>query len=530
MDRSLLPGVLALAAAGWACGALLARGGGPPSPRRALPTAVAVAALALIAVATLPGRAVWKDAEAWGPGAVAGGIAALLAGWPALGTPRHGLGRAGAVVSALFPATGAAAALLWLRPGTADAMAGAAAGWVLATALLALALDRPRDPTSGSDGTALLAAGTGFAVTVFAAMAMGGYRDAAASADFRWTAAILLIAAAVPVLALLAALPASSRGRSVVRAVAASALLAALAALVGDRVLAQPRFAQVALVGAATPLLAWWLHAEGAVTPDDRGGVPLHAALAALVVLAGTVAAFYLLIGYGVGAMLVAAWLPATVLVASVRDERAGDERAGDERAGDQRSGADAAGRAVTTLLTFGAVVLLYRLYLERFQGQLSGAVLTDHFAIFSLIAGAVSPALLAGALAPRDGRTSPARALVRLFFALVLALALPAMLLALWGPRAAIGLLAGLMVGIVMAPGNVAAAVAALVVAVPLLQWSPAALAVSGLPRAEKVRFVLWIAGIALAALVATDIGARLITLGRGTRRAAAPAGEGAP
>jgi hypothetical protein len=55
-------------------------------------------------------------------------VAALLAGWPALGAPRRALDRAGAVAAALFPATGAAAALLWLRPGPGDALAGAAAG------------------------------------------------------------------------------------------------------------------------------------------------------------------------------------------------------------------------------------------------------------------------------------------------------------------------------------------------------------------------------------------------------------------
>jgi hypothetical protein len=536
MDRSLLLGVFVLGLLGWLMGALLTRGartgGRRPDPTFA---AVSLGALVLIAALTIPGRALWQAGQGWGHGAVIGGLAALLAGWVALdaGSARGERKGVAAITASHFAAVAVSAgALLWLRPTLVDSLTGAASGWLLVSLILALgaihaAGRASAGPTpSGSAATTLLAAGTGFAVTLCAAAAMGHYRDSAASQGIGWSAAVVILAAGVPLILLVTGLLASAGRNGANRSTAYSSvwwtilgalILAALAYLVGQRVLVQPGFALAAAVGLAASFILWWLTSEGMrEAPDGLAapptGLPVEVVLAALVMLGATVVSFYMLIGYGVGVMLLAAWLPAGAALAL------GDTR--------PVAASEPAAR-ITSMLTLGVIVLLYRLLLQRFQTDLSGAVLTDHFAIFTFIAGAVAPSLLSGMLSPAGGgEESPARSLLRLLFVGVVALALPGALLVLWGARAAIGLLAGLALSCVIVPGGRLQTLVALALALPVAQWSGDVLRFADLPRIEKIRVLGWLAAAVLVAILAADYGQRLLSWWNKRRKLLATAG----
>lgn len=544
MDRSLLLGVFVLGLLGWLMGALMTRGE-RAGERRPDPVfgVVSVGALVLIAALTVPGRALWQAGQGWGHGVVMGGLAALMAGWVALDAGNSRGRRTGmaAITASQFAAVAVSAgALLWLRPTLVDSLTGAASGWLLVSLILAVGAIHASGRTSaglkqsGSATSTLLAAGTGFAVTLCAAAAMGHYRDASAAQSALWSAAVVIVAAGVPLILLVAGLLAppgrdgelrSSASSKVWRTLLGALILAALAFMVGHRVLEQPRFTLAAAVGLVASLIMWWLVSEGTqeagrVPVAPQTGLPVEGVLAALVMLGATVASFYLLIGYGVGVMLLAAWLPAGAALAWGEDRGLAGS--------DERPVAASEPTArITSLLALGVLVLLYRLLLQRFQTDLSGATLTDHFAIFTFIAGALAPSLLSGMLSPAlGGEESPARSLLRLLFVGVVALALPGALLVLWGARAAIGLLVGLALSSVIVPGGRLHSLVALAMALPVTQWLGGVLSVADLPRIEKIRVLGWLAAAVLIAILAADYGQRLHSAWGRRRRTLAPDG----
>jgi hypothetical protein len=247
------------------------------------------------------------------------------------------------------------------------------------------------------------------------------------------------------------------------------------------------------------------------------------------------IAAFYLLAGYGIGVALLAAWLPAGAALAAVPARRTDGQP--DAALADRSSVAEDLAR----VLLFGVIVLLYRLFTERFQDQLTGVALTDNFALFSFLLGAVLPAMLAGILRPprAEATASGAVHLARLFVTVLAGAAAASLLLVLWGARSAIGLLTGLAISLVVdwiavagvrkRGASTLSALLALLVAVALVQWTGSVLGIAVITRAEKIRFVAWLAGLLLLALVVTDYGGRLGRRRR-TRQstAVAPGGAG--
>ncbi|MBI4280035.1 MAG: hypothetical protein HY660_16405, partial [Armatimonadetes bacterium] len=260
------------------------------------------------------------------------------------------------------------------------------------------------------------------------------------------------------------------------------------------------------------------------------------------------IAAFYLLIGYGVGVMLLAAWLVAGVVLADRMWRRtAGDVDTG---AGDAGARPDDAGPAIeetlVRLLLFGLILLLYRLFTSRYQDNLSGAALTDHFALFSFLAGAMLPGLLARAGAGTGGVThmgGPAAQVIRFAVAVVLAAGVPAAMLVLWGARSAVGLLAGLAVaaaateitgagGAHPAAGRAALRISimAMLCAVVLTQTAGYAIPLSTLTRAEKTRMLTALAAGVVAVMVLGDIASRIASWTRRKGQGAIhPSPEGA-
>jgi hypothetical protein len=453
---------------------------------------VTLIAIAAVAVATLPalGLLAGPAAVSWGHGFAAGGLATLLATLLTLrSAPSSRLGAVVAVAGMQMAGLAAVfAAVRWAGAAVLDGLAGVAAGWFA----ISLVLHRASQP--------IASAGTAFVTALCAAAMLGTFRQMAAAVTPQWVIAALALAAVVALVGLaIGFLAASSRrgataggpegaGRDAFFALVASAVVAGAAYVIAFRTLHEPRWLAAAGIGLALPLVLAWL------TADNE----LETAMGALVTLGAGIAAFYALAGYGIGLMLVAAALPAGLLVAL------GSPGATPGRGQDDR---------MVQLLLFGAVFVVYRVFVQRFQDDLGAAAVTDHLAIFSVIAGALLPSLLSGVLA----RTEAAGAtLLRVALTLIAAVAGGAALLVLWGARAGLGLLSGLMVGALMPGSGSRGGLLALAAAIPLLQWSHTLLLVAAQTRAEKARVLVWLVGVAIAAVVAADVWGRMTRGGR--------------
>ncbi len=513
MDRSIVLSTLAVGCAGWLCGLLLVRSRRETAAARmslTLPVA-ALVLLVAVAAATLPavGLVAAPALQAWGRGFAAGGIAALLAGLAARRSidPADRLrAPAGAAAISSAAVAAVAAAVLWMASAILDALAGIGAGWVVVSLVL-YAGTRPgsmRGARASSDSSFwTVALGVGFVTTLSATVALGHFREAAGAQTTPWVASALVTGALVPVVLLIAGAVgrvAGGRGtaRSVSLVVLACVLMAVVAAMVGTRTLHEPRFLAAAGIGLLLPLILTWLIAEGerSSAAPVTGDLPLHGALAALVALGSGIAAFYALAGYGVGIMLTAGWLPLGLLIGWGLIAPA-------PRSGDR----------LMQLFLFGVLLLLYRLFVQRFQEDIGAAALTDHFAILSILVGAIMPSLLAGLLrgSSPEGSESAAVGLVRLALALTGAVAFGATLLVLWGAKAGLGLLGGLMLGVVISGGGSPGALLALAMALPLMQWSHALLTIASQTRAEKVRVLIWLVTVSGAVIVAADVWRRI-------------------
>ncbi|MDR7417848.1 MAG: hypothetical protein QN178_02945 [Armatimonadota bacterium] len=558
MERHLLWGVLALGSVGWLAGRLLNWEGARERVRRGTVAFTLLAIVLLVAVAAIavPARPVWPAGQPWGRGVVVGGVAALLAAWVLLGAGREStaspraLRRAGRDAAPLFAGlVPVAAAFLWSGAAAVDASVGVATGWFVVSLLVAAGVAaglgaRATDKAGQTNQAPLdddlpvaLLMNAGFVVTLCATAALGHYRDAAGTQPLRWVLSALLLATGVAVLTLLAGIASPGRTRDRTRAAAPgiailqvalpALLLLGLAHVVAASLVGQTRLTLAAASGLMMILLAWWVASEpdagaagtrrATVTPVYPGAGPTAEHVMALLLgLAGVVVAFYLLTGYGIGAMLIAAWLPAGTIVAH-RDD---------------------AGRArLAQILVFGVILLLYRLFTQRFQDDLSGATLVDHFALFSIVAGIALPLLLSGVLG-RSGpgisdpggtvRVAPSVAggISRLAIVILLAVAVSTAMLVLWGPQAAIGLLTGLALASVLYPGVLSHGWMALLTALPVVQWTHDALRLALLTRDDRLRLLLILAAVVAVLILAADLVPRIAV--RLRRRGRAPVAPG--
>lgn len=478
---------------------------------------LALVVLVAVAAATVPalGLLAAPAAVAWGRGFAAGGLAALLATLLALrSTPSDRLRAVVAVAAMQFAGLAAVvAAVHWSGTAILDGIAGIAAGWLVTSLIL----------HRGTQSVA--ASGVGFVTALCAAAALGHFRQSAAAVTPPWISAALVLGAlvALTLLAIGIAAAYSERRRAapespgvtrdVLLIVLACVIAAGAAYAVATRTLHEPRFLAAAGIGLALPLVLAWLLLDDE-HPQAPGGFSPHAALGMLVTLGAGIAAFYALAGYGIGIMLIAASLPAGLFLALGIPRGASGRAPGDR---------------LVQLLLFGAVLVVYRVFVQRFQDDLGAAALTDHLAMFSMIVGAVLPSILGGILGhPQDARRpadaprpsdaqsdSPAETSIRLVLTFAGATAFGAALLGLWGPRAGLGFLNGLLLGAALPAGGSRGGLLALAAALPLIQWSHALLALSAQTRAEKARVVMWLLGIAIAVVAGADLWGRL------TRRA---------
>jgi hypothetical protein len=316
-------------------------------------------------------------------------------------------------------------------------------------------------------------------------------------------------------------------------------LLASLTRPIAWAVGPSPVF-HVIVIGLLGGLVAWWViasqlrqeqeSAESSPAMETRYGE-----LAVFFVAAGIMAAYQMLAGFGVGLLLLSASLAvATAVAASLQPVRLRDSNSPPGPTDTANESGLKIAALLVRLLLFGVIIVLYRVVGSRFDDDLHGVALTDHYALFGILLGILLPSLLARFLVrPLAGTaTTPGSEMLRVVLTGVLTLLLPAIVLALWGPKCLLALLLGLAVAAALTDvwGRVVLSVAgqtrastvlesfsllpallALAIGLALAQWTGHVLPLSELTRDQKVHYLTWAMGILILLLLIGDVSARI-------------------
>lgn len=436
----------------------------------------------------------FSSGQGLGLGFLIGGVASILAALPLLRGRRMSgadlmAGPYGIAVTAL------ALVVLFLRGGLLDTLFGVALGWFSVAFTLYLGLSATARRESGM----ALAAGTGFAVALSAGTVVGALRSPGAGSlsHLAWDAAFLAFAAVGATLLYAASfLPRRATLGLPLAPLTIVVLGGAVGAyLLADKVIAAPHFWQVALGGLLlSPVAALVLQnanrrARLLDTTLPPGGLPL---LAVLLALSGFLVAFQMLQAFGASVVTLALFLAFPASLSSVPAE-------------ETEVSAEEPGMGMVSLLLFTTGLLLYRVFVARWTGELRGVTLTDQYALFGLIVGAALPALLSSVPLRRTQNTGMA-GLLTLAVSGVLALLAPASVILLFGPKCALALLIGLALGAAqrfVGERNTTGGstptyfpfLFALAISLALCQWGGQMIpAVADLTRATKVA---WLAGL---------------------------------
>ena len=588
MERSLLWGVFAMGWVSWLLGLAAARARQTGTVRSAadVPRAYLIAAVVLpilVFVATLPSYGkFFAEGQGLGKGFLLGAVCALLAAWVPLLAGEGGeiRRRIGATVAAPcgMGLVAAVTPLLMLRASLLDTLLGAAIGWFCVMFLVLLGMLQRGDDAE-RPGVLSLVTGTGFAILTCAAAALGEMRgtvDLTATSTVSWSVLGMVFAAGVPLALLLSGIlnagltmvfgqmPGMSglarTGETILpdalsrqtalrlwRLALASVVLLALGKLLAARVvdtenhkLALHIF-QVMALGLFGGAAAWWVAASGRrlerETPGNAGAIAWqNNAVAALLLLAGIMVAFQMLAGFGVGLLLIGAWLTISLSVVFAQEPEAGEN--------DTPSAEPSAVAAnLLRLGLMGVALLLYRVFTSRFESELRGVSLTDQYAAFGLLLGAVLPALLTGfLLRPFTESTAPAPRIARLVVVGALVLAVPALVLILWGTKCALALMIGLALAVTLLPSasttTTAAAASkealspalrllpalfALGVCLALAQWTHHIQPLTELTRADKETLMIKLVAILAVVILIADYSGRFANWMRGKRQGTA-------
>ncbi len=561
MEHKMLWGALAVGGAGWVC--LLALSLSRRKVRgdvhfpRAMNSRVfewlALALPLLVWLATLPTKAPFSGGQGWGRGFLLGGLVAFIGSLIALRVAKLGTHTArlaattslfGAVVVACVP-------LLWMRRAVIEALLGAASGWVAVALLLSCALTLQNESSIGSESdhfqarsqgraaSVALLNGAAWATALFGVCALGVYRDFVVADVARGThPAIAVTLAASVALALLfpPLLPAvaSSQGTdspslarsgagasssSLAREVQVVSILASIIVplgigfLMATRVLDDFRVFECIGVGSILGLLGWALGENSSRSTDEvrsteqprsTDEVRTSDTVATLLALCSFMFAYGLEQGFGVGLMLLAAW-PVSLLVLPASETN------------ENEAARLRVAQTLSILAAFLAVLLVSRAFATRFRADLRGANLSDQFALFGFVAGALLPSLLASlslGLGLAKVRSMASASPARLVGAGVLALLILGATLALWGIKVVPACFAGLALGLVLAPRLLAplCALFSLSLCLVLTQWTGRFLPLAEASRAQRMHFLLWGLGMAVLLVLLVDIGARLL------------------
>ena len=162
-------------------------------------------------------------------------------------------------------------------------------------------------------------------------------------------------------------------------ALTAVALVAGLSAIYSWRIVGDWRFLGVVAVGIGVAAIVAWLAASLNRGENRAAGLDVASA-SVLLVIAFVVACFKLWAGLGIALGLVAAW--SVVLPALGSPELTG------------------LSRALRGILSLGLVVLLFRLFIERYRSDLGSTDLQVHYTFVGAMLGAVLPFMFISSLA----------------------------------------------------------------------------------------------------------------------------------
>ncbi len=445
----------------------------------------------------------------------------------------------------------------------------------------------PGFPQSGGGsganaGMALaLASGIGFVVTLCAVAAIGEFREKVTLTHvplpISWSALGMVFAAGVPFALLVSALPnplfahvvlrmplaglvtrlfsgffqseearhAGARGWRLLLSVA---LLLGLGKLIAMRVEDQPHLWRLLGIGVLVGLIVWWVTASQARQErTESAAIPAGSwqsgMVAALVIAAGAMAAYQMLAGFGVGLLLIAVWLSVGLAVSSALESdgmQSAVSPATDAPHSRQALRLRTAGH-LTRLALLGVVLLIYRLVSTRFESELRGVSLSDNYALFGFLVGAMAPTALAGFLLRpiADSQATSGGQMFRLIVTGILALLVPALVIVLWGAKCLLALLFGLALACALftpavrseedqtAGSSLAAllpALLAVALALALGQWTHHVLPYALLSRAAKIKLIYRTIACVIALILLSDYGGRFRAWQRSRREGRTP------
>ena len=237
---------------------------------------------------------------------------------------------------------------------------------------------------------------------------------------------------------------------------------------------------QVILIGVVAGLLVRWILSETRVEENrSQHAATRSVGVACLVVLAGTILAMQRMGGFGVGIMLFSL-LPLQV-IGFYRAEGASLSDFLPIRA-----------TLFPKVLFFGLLVLVYRLIAVRFASVLHGVSLTDNYALLSLLIGAVVPMSLGGWFGSMRTESGNKTRLWRITLSGIALLAIPTILISIWGVKATLPLTAGLALGACLIETGGMGLLFGLAMALALMQWTGHASVLTEMSRDAKILFLI--------------------------------------
>lgn len=486
MERTLLLLGLLLGAAGFGASLALNRPSSASFADREKPFWFFAFLLPVaVFLATLPAQPPFSGGGGFGRGFLVGAICSLVA---AFLIPR---GENSARISPSAPqflaVVGAALVALWNGFANPDAWLGAATGW----GAIALILSATPNAASALE----LGRGAAYFAALCALGVLGFYRDELSDENSirgLWSAAAIVVAALPPVAVLLGDVWARKTTASGLFArmgealfgdenaahfggfILAAILFLAAAALLALNILREPAFLIVALLGVVAGILVLVLERETENSND------LATPLGLVTMLAAFMTAFGVLQGYGAALMLLGAAIPIGF-------------------ANPHKTLASSATRA----LFFGLALVIYRIFASRYGGELRGESLTDNYALFGFLAGALWP-LVAANFSQKN--SSP----VRLALRGILALVGPGALILFYGAKIAAPFLVGVALSCAMGAGT-NGALWAVLIGLSVAQWTGHLAPLADMTRAERLKLLAYVAGGGAFLLVLADIFGRI-------------------
>jgi hypothetical protein len=468
-----------------------------------LSLALAAALAIFVFIVTLPESPPFGVGQGFGRGFLLGAIGGVVA---MLVIARAAIPLVSLLVSQFAALVVVALPLLFLRATIIDSLLGVACGWLAVTLILVQGASTPALLLSG-------ASGAGFTVTLCAVSALGVYRDFLTPEIARgtWSSLAVAFAAGVPVAVLFSEqlgvqlLREQVQKKSVLlSAFFAVVLLLLFANLLAFKIISQPRFSMVVAAGLLAGCLMWWAarveNNNDTINANHSVACTPLIPLGGFVMLGAVVCSFGMLQGFGIGLMLLAAWS----ILGLAQQESVGRSTLQTTQVVSER---------LLHGFLFGAILLVERLFEQRFRADLRGVAITDYYALLGFLIGASLPTLLASWLRP--SRTA-STLWARLVIIGIAVLTVPALLMIVWGVKTSFALLFGLALACLISRNgaremSLNASLLAMAIALLIAQWTHRLLPLSEMTRNERLRALGIVLLFLLIFVIAEELAARL-------------------